>query len=204
MTTERFYTNTAGSYGRRRSPEGPERRASGLHHFVHPGCSYRFHCNVLQSPCFRGSGAFLFHGESGSAVCTVVWTASGLLGVIPEHSGARTPPLVLDASKCSEALKKGSRTLQSIPEYNKCERQELNLHGFPHWILSPARLPIPPLSQIEHYSFSHNNLRPISCPSSLACFGPMLPEMLPSWGFSASVPWLAHKSPAISSAVRQT
>jgi hypothetical protein len=29
----------------------------------------------------------------------------------------------------------------------RCERQELNLHGFPHWILSPARLPIPPLSQ---------------------------------------------------------
>ena len=30
----------------------------------------------------------------------------------------------------------------------KCERQDLNLHGLPHWILNPARLPIPPLSQI--------------------------------------------------------
>ncbi len=27
-----------------------------------------------------------------------------------------------------------------------CERGELNPQGFPHWILSPARLPIPPLS----------------------------------------------------------
>ena len=38
--------------------------------------------------------------------------------------------------------------IQQIEE--KCERQELNLHGFPHWILSPARLPIPPLSQETH------------------------------------------------------
>ena len=29
----------------------------------------------------------------------------------------------------------------------KCERRDSNPHGFPHWILSPARLPIPPLSQ---------------------------------------------------------
>src|SRR3989449_2273934 len=27
-----------------------------------------------------------------------------------------------------------------------CERGELNPHGLPHWILSPARLPVPPLS----------------------------------------------------------
>ena len=32
-------------------------------------------------------------------------------------------------------------------QIRKCERQDLNLHGLPHWILSPARLPIPPLSQ---------------------------------------------------------
>src|SRR5262245_4487310 len=31
-----------------------------------------------------------------------------------------------------------------------CERGELNPHGFPLWILSPARLPIPPLSQSEY------------------------------------------------------
>src|SRR5262245_19318276 len=30
-----------------------------------------------------------------------------------------------------------------------CERGELNPHGLPLWILSPARLPIPPLSQSE-------------------------------------------------------
>ena len=28
----------------------------------------------------------------------------------------------------------------------RCERGDLNPHGFPHWILSPARLPVPPLS----------------------------------------------------------
>ena len=28
-----------------------------------------------------------------------------------------------------------------------CERRGSNSQGFPHWILSPARLPIPPLSQ---------------------------------------------------------
>lgn len=30
---------------------------------------------------------------------------------------------------------------------SNCERQDSNLHGLPHWILNPARLPIPPLSQ---------------------------------------------------------
>lgn len=28
-----------------------------------------------------------------------------------------------------------------------CESRELNPDGLPHWILSPARLPIPPLSR---------------------------------------------------------
>src|SRR5215475_14713904 len=28
-----------------------------------------------------------------------------------------------------------------------CERRDSNPHGSPHWILSPARLPIPPLSR---------------------------------------------------------
>lgn len=37
----------------------------------------------------------------------------------------------------------------------KCERQDLNLHGLPHWILSPARLPIPPLSRgFDQFSLS--------------------------------------------------
>ena len=31
----------------------------------------------------------------------------------------------------------------------QCERGDSNPHGFPHWILSPARLPIPPLPQKE-------------------------------------------------------
>ena len=28
-----------------------------------------------------------------------------------------------------------------------CERGESNPHELPHWILNPARLPVPPLSQ---------------------------------------------------------
>ena len=37
------------------------------------------------------------------------------------------------------------------PERGDCERQDLNLHGLPHWILNPARLPIPPLSRFLFY-----------------------------------------------------
>lgn len=32
----------------------------------------------------------------------------------------------------------------------KCGRQESNLHGLPHGILSPARLPVPPRPHGEH------------------------------------------------------
>ena len=67
----------------------------------------------------------------------------------------------------------------------QCERRDLNPHGFHHWILNPARLPIPPLSQNKLYCLSHNNLRPISSPPFLACSGPMLPKLLPTWGLSA-------------------
>ena len=34
--------------------------------------------------------------------------------------------------------------------FRRCERGDSNPHGFPHWILSPARLPIPPHSQAFH------------------------------------------------------
>src|SRR3989304_7985074 len=40
---------------------------------------------------------------------------------------------------------KGYKTLSNT---QWCERGELNPHGVPHWILSPARLPVPPLSPI--------------------------------------------------------
>src|SRR5213076_2216115 len=36
----------------------------------------------------------------------------------------------------------------SEPTENWCERRDSNSHGFPHWILSPARLPVPPLSPV--------------------------------------------------------
>ena len=34
-----------------------------------------------------------------------------------------------------------------------CERGDLNPHGFPRWILSPVRLPIPPLSRAHSMEF---------------------------------------------------
>lgn len=37
---------------------------------------------------------------------------------------------------------------------SKCESRESNPDGLPHWILSPARLPIPPLSQSARRSSS--------------------------------------------------
>src|SRR5262245_47605009 len=36
-----------------------------------------------------------------------------------------------------------------------CERGELNPHGLPHWILSPARLPVPPLSRASDSRLYH-------------------------------------------------
>lgn len=30
-----------------------------------------------------------------------------------------------------------------------CERGDSNSHGLPHWNLNPARLPVPPLSQVQ-------------------------------------------------------
>ncbi len=44
------------------------------------------------------------------------------------------------------AIKAYYEPMTSSDEAN-CERQDSNLHGFPHWILNPARLPIPPLSR---------------------------------------------------------
>src|SRR5256885_7221225 len=39
-------------------------------------------------------------------------------------------------------------TVPSEAKENWCERRDSNSHGFPHWILSPARLPVPPLSPV--------------------------------------------------------
>jgi hypothetical protein len=48
----------------------------------------------------------------------------------------------------SLAKKKDLRPLAVSPSAKRrCERQDLNLHPLRDWILSPARLPIPPLSQ---------------------------------------------------------
>ena len=38
--------------------------------------------------------------------------------------------------------------VRAIREYKWCERGESNPHTLGYWILNPARLPIPPLSQV--------------------------------------------------------
>ncbi len=60
----------------------------------------------------------------------------------------------------------------------KCERQDLNLHGLPHWILSPARLPIPPLSHGEYYLLFYNDLGQVSSPLASLHFGSVLSKVL--------------------------
>ncbi len=41
----------------------------------------------------------------------------------------------------------------------RCERGDSNPHGLPHWILNPARLPIPPLSLGRSRPASHRTAR---------------------------------------------
>src|SRR5262245_41428039 len=55
-------------------------------------------------------------------------------GCPPEHWGAKRTGL--------------QRLPQVLVLKLKCESRESNPDGFPHWILSPARLPIPPLSRV--------------------------------------------------------
>jgi hypothetical protein len=73
----------------------------------------------------------------------------------PPAQNVEPVPRFLDSTRRS-GLTKGNRhhvhlspdiqTATRVQPIRKCERQDLNLHGLPHWILSPARLPIPPLS----------------------------------------------------------
>ena len=51
---------------------------------------------------------------------------------------------VTQTSNAQEA--KSKQLVVSRFNSRRCERQDLNLHAFRLWILSPARLPIPPLS----------------------------------------------------------
>ena len=46
-----------------------------------------------------------------------------------------------------------------LPLIEWCERGELNPHPLRDWILSPARLPIPPLSQLSVLEFKCPGIR---------------------------------------------
>ena len=84
-----------------------------------------------------------------------------------------------------------------------CKRRDLNPHVFRHWILSPARLPIPPLLHIfERKSFVFSYLQPYSAPMELrrAYFLSLLLavpyEALAKYG---GLPWNRTKNPQIKS-----
>ena len=57
-------------------------------------------------------------------------------------------------SRCSGSgwgtQRPGARLGPAQSNWCWCERGDLNPHGFPRWILSPVRLPIPPLSRVLH------------------------------------------------------
>ncbi len=75
----------------------------------------------------------------------------------PPSSGSSTwkatgrPPSARRIARWSSASprrwSRSSGTIRSRPERGWCERRDSNPHGLPHRILSPARLPVPPLSQ---------------------------------------------------------
>ena len=90
-----------------------EERTSGLHHLLLPVSPS---ARSASESLFLGSGALLFRLAIGSAVCTVVCTALGIFGIIPEHSRTRTPLLGMRALKCSGALFLG---LQNTPEIER-------------------------------------------------------------------------------------
>ena len=55
-----------------------------------------------------------------------------------------------------------------------CARGDLNSHGLPHWILSPARLPVSPLARDRN-----NRSLPRSTPAGVPCMPVTVPEIVP-------------------------
>ena len=83
--------------------------------------------------------------ESGK-LCLALHAIEGLLPGLRHHLGGLLdlqPPLA--ARQLFDLHLHGSSTFMATPRF-WCERGELNPHGLPLWILSPARLPVPPLS----------------------------------------------------------
>jgi hypothetical protein len=80
----------------------------------------------------------------------------------------------------ASALRRFGWQARARARAKECERRDSNSHGLPHRILSPARLPVPPLS---HKSCYHP--RPKSCLPAI----PMLPAVpICTTGCSAGIP----------------
>src|SRR6185437_6019219 len=77
---------------------------------------------------------------------------------------------------------KGLRGLLASPLVSeRCESRDLNPDGFPHWILSPARLPIPPLSRAwDLLSLASDNTSWVSTglPHATRCAEGSFPQQL--------------------------
>jgi hypothetical protein len=97
----------------------------------------------------------LFHGISLPPCGRSGQRRSGRLMQLTEKA---TPDIATQLQRCGVVpMLYGSfpgsrgenrRTAKNPAKSGECESRDLNPDGFPHWILSPARLPIPPLSRI--------------------------------------------------------
>ena len=112
---------------------------------------------------FQGSRAGLFYDLSARETCPLRCSPDPLdrePGLPPQISHEKTAP-------SRQSLRKDIATLPCLEHQNYflptnsyeeplkrwagapwwCERGDSNPYRFPYWILSPARLPVPPLSQ---------------------------------------------------------
>jgi hypothetical protein len=76
---------------------------------------------------------FSFHGDQGSGVALIV--------------AEEVPERIIPTGSAGSVSKVPKRKRGIKTKW--CERGGSNPHGFLHWILSPARLPVPPLSPWE-------------------------------------------------------
>ena len=138
--SERLSWPSVGRVRRRFRPREPV-RSSGVgsnHRTKRMGMSER----PEMGPARRDATATIASTETPRRACNPCIQRQSIAGWVAES--LQPIQIVLG---CKPKSRSSRRKLFSYKELNQCERQELNLHGFPHWILSPARLPIPPLSR---------------------------------------------------------
>jgi hypothetical protein len=74
---------------------------------------------------------------------------------------------------CKIKFRASRRKSLQDKEINQCERQELNLHGFPHWILRPAT-ELPNVERLKGFGRPQEGEVPSVVPSSFLDFAPII------------------------------